>query len=38
MVRAVELGRIRNVGCGRKRCRRCALPPQSKTFCVGWTH
>jgi len=46
MVRAVELGEIGSVGCGRKRCRRCApafallrrgrLPPRSKTLWAGW--
>jgi len=29
-------GAVGSVGRGRKRCRRCALPPQSKTLRAGW--
>jgi len=35
MVWMVVPGGIASVECGRKRCRRCALPPQSKTLWVA---
>ena len=33
-----EVSMIRGCMCGRRRCRRCALPPQSKTLREGGEH